>query len=99
MLSFASFRKFCGFPLAALSFAVPAVSRAQSGYTIIDLGAPKGGASIGYSINNNGQVAGLYSAISVTASTQAVVWTNGVGMVISPAGSTSGSFALRIEIT
>ena len=47
-----------GLALAALSLAVPAISRAQSGYTITDIGSLGGTVIQPHSINASGQVVG-----------------------------------------
>ena len=58
MLYFVSVRSLCGVTLAVLALAAPAVSQAQSGYTITDLGTLGGPHSVGNGINASGQVTG-----------------------------------------
>ena len=54
MLHLASFRKFSGVALAALALVLPAASRAQTGYTLIDLGALGGAYVSGSAISIQG---------------------------------------------
>ena len=77
------FSRFCSAALAALALAVPAASRAQSGYTLIDIAGPNFANPHVSSINNRGQVAGTFQLTS-NHSVRACIYANGNLTVLSP---------------
>ena len=91
-MQFSIFRHFSGGAFAALALAVPAVARAQSGYTLVDLGVGNG-----YAINASGQVTGNNGQDTVrwTGTTETVLGAFGAffntGYAINASGQIAGA--------
>ena len=88
-LAFASIRNICFFSFAALTLVTSVASRAQSNYTLIDLGASIKGWSYGVSINNSGQVAGYYDSAN-PGDYQAARWIGTTAAPLDTLGGTDG---------
>ena len=95
-------RHFCAALLAVFALSLPSISRAQSGYTIIDLGAVGQYDSYGSGINAIGQVTGYFD-LTGEAVYRVVRWTkttavrlvtlggaNGFGNAINASGQIAG---------